>query len=260
MNRVAMASTLISAFLFGSPANGQPVWQYEDIKKSAIKVFVDGIGATREERRRAYLDCLNSGQIARGEYETKAEFAARKAAMTVDCGALKTYDAYLEEVVSLKYDADNERFTFEIIGTVPFEGSNIGPSFFGGISVPKNFVLATCPLAAEKKWRNYYSIMTYGCPGSMFSASFFKGVYLVAKIDKISVGTLKGKLSHVNYLSVVAESPIDKARLLKSMERSLRIRLEGVFRECSARRCYGFAVKGISLRNLEDDAVLFWVR
>jgi hypothetical protein len=67
-----------------------------------------------------YLTCVdqNNKKPHRGEYETKEEYAERLRLSKFNCDDLKTIDNIsYKEKVSLKYDVDNEIFTFDLFST-----------------------------------------------------------------------------------------------------------------------------------------------
>ena len=78
-------------------------------------IYVGGIAESVASRTKAFHQCKRSQYVSRGEFETRAEFEARKLTAKRDCEGLRKYDAYLETDVNLRYHADEELFTFNII-------------------------------------------------------------------------------------------------------------------------------------------------
>ena len=223
---------------------------------------------------RGYVDCMET--IARGEYETKDEYQARKAKAVRGCSALWPLQ---DTVVSfegnlLSYDADREVFRFEIdLGAIRRPSRNRG-------MVTKQ---------DEKKWRELDILVrqdgTYFsndvCWVSKFRPGFtaqtnenyFDGdltvnVYQESRsygddqLFEICSG-LGGDGDGDPRIVVLAKASIQKARSLKAIEDHLRLELTGDssrLRRVSGRnhRTYWiFHITQISLVDSRNSTVMF---
>ena len=274
-------------------ASSASAWHFLEVT-STTQVYVDGVGETAKDRLAAFSQCLDKS-LERGEYETKREFEERKRNAQTDCESLRRFESYLENKVSLKYNADDFYFMFPIV-----KGDlNVPERRFdhGRILIAYNFYNQTCLPASEyrrgvqriesgSEFRGLetHEFYTEGdCPSFTFSVdnNFFSGGRVLLPVQ-VKYGYVKcsclekawrkckkrlcdpqpnlGPTDIPVPFALQVDAPIEQARALKAMEGSLRLRLEGEFMSWRNKKGYFFVMQRVLLINLENEAVLFSVR
>lgn len=263
-------------------------WHFSELTPTT-QVYVDGVGETAQDRLLAFSECSDKA-LERGEYETKQEFEERKRNAQTDCASLRRVKSYLESKVSLKYNADNFYFTFPIV-----QGELVVPKRrfkHGRILISYNFYDGTCPpssryrpgsgrksISSSTRWE-FYDV--YDCPSFDLHVdkNFFTGGRILfpvqVKFDPVQCTCVKklfGKCDRYSCdphpmvgptnrpvpVTLRLNAPIERARALKAMEDSLRLRLEGEFISWRNKKGYFFEMQRVVLVNQENDTTLFSV-
>ncbi|MGL1958198.1 MAG: hypothetical protein OCD00_12865 [Colwellia sp.] len=259
-------------------------YELDGVNDSTL-IDVDGLPLSVKELKANFKSCKNK-KIIRGEYESKAEYKIRSKSISASCNNLRKLEGFIELPVKLSYNADDEKFTFKLVESQP-TSLIIAKKFYNPNCVPrsdwwkdswmgeyhgggadrlvkkgsKSFGRSyNCPSVDFKIDRAFFTKLTSNV---MVYAWFGKGkckckksVLFKCERASCSRNPLR-EISEIREFSVNVYSPIQKARTLKSMESSLRIRFIGNLEFNNKSEGYSYLVENIALVNLETEKELF---
>jgi len=275
----SMYFVFLTAALFSLKGNFMNMLISHDSKEQTLKEYIADYNRIKTQEKT---------KLVRGEYETKDEFKLRQEKSKVKA-TFNLQDALMKTQLKLKYDVDNETFSFPNINIKGFTSIYKRPSNGYFCTIDKAFLKhsfadrITYKAAKSKSWYGTGFCITQSQGDAFsteercntihlkhFSKKYFDDVFINGranvKYHEISGGNSFLRIPDNEMLIKLyfgAKSKVESARMLKMSEKSLIVNLvcdinyEDYNFRSSTLKALHIHIKAVEVVNLETNETLF---